>query len=149
MGQKLRQLTLYSIISLLSIHSTLFGSEKLLFTQKSKDQRVSRIVLSNGDFCQVRHYTGDEHQGLRVVYFVPERSLDENELRNLIQSLIFKYCGKREVPLLTTALKQFKRTSTTDQDHWFVQVKDPDYSECFIAAHWQGESITVEIKYYQ
>ena len=125
------------------------GSDKPMFAQKSKDGLVYREVLATGDFCQVREYVGDEHIGLRVVYFIPERTLDEAALRRLIQSLIQKYCGKREVPLLLTALNQFNSASSNNPDNWFIQVKDRNYSECFITAHWLGESITVEIKYYK
>ncbi|WP_285723396.1 hypothetical protein [Geothrix rubra] len=125
------------------------GPDRPLFAQKSKDRLVYREVLSNGDFCQVREYVGEEHVGLRVVYFIPERTLDETALRRLIRSLIQKHCGKREVPLLSKALDQFNSASSKTPDHWFIQVKDRSYSECFIIANWLGESITVEIKYYK
>jgi hypothetical protein len=122
-------------------------SGKPLFNVISKDKLVRRKVFANGDYCQVREYAGDEHIGIRVVYFLAERSVDESDVRSLIKKLATEYCGKREAPLILTAVDKFKPANSAD--HWMINLQNRDYAEFFIAVHWLGESVTIQIKYYK
>ena len=124
------------------------GSKGLLFDSTSKDKLVHRKVFSNGDYCHVREYLGVEHIGLRVAYFVADRDISENEVKSLITKLANEFCGKRERPLIISAIQKFKGTNSKPIEHWQIDIPSKGYAEFFVAVDWIGESVAIQIKYY-
>jgi len=122
-------------------------AEKPLLNSTSKDKLVRRTVFPNGDYRQVREYVGDEHTGIRVVYFLAERSIGEPEVRSLIKTLARDFCGKRETPLILAAVDKFDPGKSPD--HWMINLQNQDYAEFFISVDWLGESVSIQIKYYK
>jgi len=122
-------------------------AERTLFNSISKDKLVHRTVFANGDYCQVREYAGDEHLGVRVVYFLAERSIGEPEVRSLIKKLAHDFCGKRERPLILAAVDKFNPGKSPD--HWMINLQHQDYAEFFVSVDWLSESVSIQIKYYK
>jgi len=125
------------------------SSKSILFNSSSKDKLVHRMVFSNGDYCHVREYLGEEHIGLRVVYLVTERDVSENEVKSLIIKLAKEYCSKHELPLITTAVQKFNGSNSKNSEHWHIDVPNKGYAEFFVAVDWIGESVAIQIKYYK
>ncbi len=121
----------------------------LLYESLSKNGLVRRSVLENGDYCHVREYFGEEHFGMRIAYFIPERDADEKEIKSIISKLAKQFCGKKEAPLILEAVRKFKAPTTGNVDHWVIDLNNSNYSEFFVIIDLIGESIAIQVKYYQ